>query len=74
VAPDVAVFGEVGLSGEIRAVGASRQRAREAAKFGFARCILPTNCVRESAGADAVPEPAAKLGDALRIALENHCG
>ena len=74
VAPDTAVFGEVGLSGEIRAVSASRQRAREAAKFGFARCILPVNCAREAAGSDAVPEPAAKLGDALRIALENHCG
>lgn len=70
VAQDVAVFGEVGLSGEIRAVGASRQRLREAAKFGFARCILPGNCTRDAAGTDATPEPAAKLGDALRIALE----
>ena len=70
VASDAAVFGEVGLSGEIRAVGASRQRAREAGKFGFSRCILPKNCVREAAGAEVTLEPAAKLGDAVRIALE----
>jgi len=70
VAPDAALFGEVGLSGEIRAVSAARLRAREAAKFGFTRCILPGNCAREAAGTGAVPEPAVKLKDALRIALE----
>lgn len=35
------VFGEVGLAGEIRGVSASAQRVHEAAKLGFARCILP---------------------------------
>lgn len=70
VAADVAVFGEVGLSGEIRAVSAARLRAREAAKFGFARCILPGNCARDAADTDAVPEPAAKLKDALKLGLE----
>ena len=34
-------FGEVGLSGEIRAVGMAQQRVAEAAKLGFTRCILP---------------------------------
>ncbi len=34
-------FGEVGLSGEIRAVTMARQRVAEAKKLGFARCILP---------------------------------
>jgi DNA repair protein RadA/Sms len=36
------VFGEVGLTGEIRGVAGSEKRLREAAKLGFRRCILPT--------------------------------
>ena len=35
------VFGEVGLSGEVRAVSMARQRAMEAKKLGFKRVILP---------------------------------
>lgn len=35
------VFGEVGLTGEIRAVSQAEQRVLEAAKMGFDVCILP---------------------------------
>lgn len=35
------VFGEVGLSGEVRAVNMAGQRVAEAAKLGFTTCILP---------------------------------
>lgn len=35
------VFGEIGLSGEVRAVSMVEQRIAEAAKLGFERCILP---------------------------------
>lgn len=35
------VFGEVGLTGEVRAVGRPGERVAEAAKLGFTRCILP---------------------------------
>ena len=35
------VFGEVGLSGEVRAVSMAEQRVHEAVKMGFTRCILP---------------------------------
>lgn len=35
------VFGEVGLTGEIRAVNLADQRVAEAAKMGFETCILP---------------------------------
>ncbi len=35
------VFGEVGLSGEVRAVSMAEQRVHEAVKLGFTRCILP---------------------------------
>lgn len=35
------VFGEVGLSGEVRAVNMARQRVQEAKKLGFHRVIMP---------------------------------
>ena len=34
-------FGEVGLSGEVRAVNMAQQRVSEAKKLGFSSCILP---------------------------------
>lgn len=34
-------FGEVGLSGEVRAVSMAEQRVQEARKLGFTTCILP---------------------------------
>ena len=36
------VFGEVGLSGEIRAVSMPEQRVSEAKKLGFESCIIPS--------------------------------
>lgn len=39
---DLMVFGEVGLSGEIRPVPSGQERLREAAKHGFKRAIVPT--------------------------------
>lgn len=38
-------FGEVGLSGEVRAVNMAQQRVSEAKKLGFTTCILPKVCV-----------------------------
>lgn len=35
------IFGEVGLSGEVRAVAMADQRVNEAIKLGFTTCILP---------------------------------
>lgn len=41
VAPETAVFGEVGLTGEIRGVLQAQTRAREAQTLGFKKLILP---------------------------------
>ncbi|MBE1236343.1 DNA repair protein RadA [Phaeovibrio sulfidiphilus] len=38
---DMAIFGEIGLSGEIRAVSHRDLRLKEAAKLGFAQALLP---------------------------------
>ena len=39
--PATVFFGEVGLAGEVRAVGHAEARLKEAAKLGFARAIMP---------------------------------
>ena len=41
LAHDLLVFGEVGLSGEIRPVPSGQERLKEAAKHGFKRAIIP---------------------------------
>lgn len=41
VPPDVAVFGEVGLTGEVRGVLQAQARAREAQTLGFKKLIIP---------------------------------
>jgi len=40
---DVAVFGEVGLGGELRQVGQAARRLTEASRLGFSRVIVPSN-------------------------------
>jgi len=43
IPPDTAVFGEVGLTGEVRAVLQAETRAREAQTLGFKKLILPAS-------------------------------
>jgi len=39
--PEMVVFGEIGLGGEVRGVSQSEVRVKEAARLGFKRCLLP---------------------------------
>lgn len=41
VDPYTVVFGEVGLSGEVRGVTSAELRVKDAAKLGFKRCVMP---------------------------------
>lgn len=45
VGEETVLFGEVGLSGEVRSVSMAEYRVREAAKLGFTRCVLPGSCI-----------------------------
>ena len=45
--PRLVAFGEVGLSGEVRAVSQAAQRVAEAEKLGFDTCILPAVCAED---------------------------
>ncbi len=58
VAADMVAIGEVGLAGEVRAVGQTSARLREAARLGFRRCLLPKPVRRGEGlpeGIEAVP-------------------
>ena len=65
------VFGEVGLTGEVRAVARAEQRVKEARKLGFKRVILPAGSMKGWR-----PPPGIELigvhtvADALRAALD----
>ncbi len=54
VPPDMVVFGEVGLGGEVRPVGQREARLREAAKLGFHTALVP----RGRTGSGPPPRPA----------------
>jgi DNA repair protein RadA/Sms len=43
------VLGEVGLTGEVRAIGQVETRVAEARKMGFSRCLLPKNNLKRLA-------------------------
>lgn len=69
VAADIALVGEVGLSGELRAVGQLGTRLKEAAKLGFSRCIVPRT-VRQPA--DGYPAGIQVIGArSLQEAIEH---
>ena len=54
--PRTCVLGEVGLSGEVRAVRRAAERAREAEKMGYERILVPAaGKSKEKAGIDVVP-------------------
>lgn len=62
------VFGEVGLSGEVRAVSMAQQRVQEAKKLGFTRVLLPRSSmeqVKNISGIEILGVAAVK--DALRF-------
>jgi len=67
---DLAAVGEVGLSGELRAVSHLERRLNEAAKLGFSRCIVPATHRRPKNTPQGIQViPARSLADALSVAL-----
>jgi DNA repair protein RadA/Sms len=69
VAPDVLVVGEVGLTGEVRAVAGLELRLREAAALGFRRAIVPQRNVLEPSKVSLDVRGVATVGDALTALL-----
>lgn len=51
---DAVVFGEVGLSGEVRAVAHAERRLSECARLGFTLCVVPKENLRHLKAPDGV--------------------
>ncbi len=73
VAADMAIIGEVGLSGELRSVSQLPRRLNEAAKLGFTRALVPRSALKGKQD-DAMPKGIEVIGartlwDALEIAV-----
>ncbi len=68
----VLVFGEVGLSGEVRAVSMAEQRVLEAKKLGFHTIILPASCMKNMKNiTDVCLIPVETIKDAVRYLQQN---
>lgn len=69
--PDDVIFGEVGLTGEVRAVSRAEQRVKEAQKLGFKRVILPEKSLKGWKPPDDIKIVGVNtVAEALRAALE----
>ena len=63
------VFGEIGLTGEVRPVNFGEERLREAAKQGFTSAIVPRDNLPRSPIAGLDCRPVSRVDEALRLAL-----
>ena len=71
VRPKTIVFGEVGLSGEVRAVGQADVRLGEAKRLGFRHAVLPMkNCRQLKDDVEGIQLYGAEtIGEALKLAM-----
>ncbi len=51
---ETVVFGEIGLSGDVRSVGQGALRLKEAAKLGFSRAIVPASLKQRGAALELI--------------------
>ncbi|NLT74784.1 MAG: DNA repair protein RadA [Chloroflexi bacterium] len=70
VRPRMAIFGEVGLAGELRSVGQSDRRVREAAKLGFDEILMArTRGDASFSNGSAKPVSCRTVAEAISLAL-----
>ncbi|GAG21395.1 unnamed protein product, partial [marine sediment metagenome] len=70
VDPGLVAVGEVGLSGELRAISQLDRRVSEAARLGFKRCLVPKVGARVSPAPKALELiPVTTLREAIRLGL-----
>ncbi len=67
---DLAAFGEVGLTGELRAVTGAQQRVKEIKRLGFRKCILPLQNAKDVKEIDGIEVyPVKNIRDAIKACL-----
>jgi DNA repair protein RadA/Sms len=70
LAADLAVIGEIGLSGELRAVPQLGARLWEASRLGFKRVVIPASARRDDGWPEALEvTPSRSVREALGVAL-----
>ncbi|HET6472936.1 MAG TPA: DNA repair protein RadA [Pseudomonadales bacterium] len=67
---DLIVFGEIGLTGEVRGVANGQERLREAMKHGFRRAIVPRGNRPKPALADMDVRAVSTLNEAIDVLNE----
>jgi DNA repair protein RadA/Sms len=71
VFPEIAIVGEVGLSGELRSVNHADRRLSEAAKLGYKRCLIPHSMLKRVEAPKGLELVGARnVGEALEAALQ----
>ena len=71
IKPLTAVFGEVGLAGEVRGISQAALRVREAAQMGFTHCIVPHgNCAPEDTPAGCELVEVKNVSEALDALID----
>lgn len=65
VDPDTLIFGEIGLTGELRAVTMAEKRVQEARKMGFKTCIVPKANFKEASRVEGIKIVCAQSIDEL---------
>lgn len=70
--PDMVVFGELGLAGEVRSVIHTEQRVREAQRLGFSRVMLPRRDARalKARGTEITLDGTYTIRDAVGVVTE----
>jgi DNA repair protein RadA/Sms len=63
--PDAAACGEIGLGGEVRRVGRTDLRVREAVRLGFRRVLVPDSVAPAALPGGAQSVPVAGVADAV---------
>jgi len=70
IAPELVAVGELGLSGELRAVSQLDRRVAEAARLGFKRCLVPKTSAKTISAPKGIEViPVSTLREAMAAAL-----
>ena len=68
---EITLIGEIGLTGEIRAVSHAQARIKEASKMGFTTCLVPSFCMKQLSPIKGVTiESVSFLKDAMEVLFE----
>lgn len=67
---ELVCFGEVGLTGELRAVNSAQQRINEIRRIGFSKCMLPQACMKGLVVPDGlILYPVRTVSEAIETAM-----